>query len=52
MEIGNERVEKVGTTFNEIVKLVKESSAKITEFTAASEEISAKITRITLIVPD
>lgn len=39
---GNEKTEKAGTTFEEIVKLVQESAAKATEIAAASEQQSAQ----------
>lgn len=40
--MGNERVEKAGTTFNDIVKLLKDSSARVTEIAAASEQQAAQ----------
>ena len=40
--MGNERVEKAGTTFNDIVKLLKDSSARVTEIVAASEQQAAQ----------
>lgn len=50
VENGNEKVEKAGTTFNEIVQLVKESSAKVIEIAAASEEIAAQTSEVLLSV--
>lgn len=48
--IGNERVEKAGSTFKDIVKLVKDSSAKITEIAAASEQQAAQAQEVLLSV--
>ncbi|MED4354659.1 methyl-accepting chemotaxis protein [Schinkia azotoformans] len=48
--IGNQRVEKAGSTFKDIVKLVKDSSAKVTEIAAASEEEAAQAQEVLLSV--
>lgn len=48
--MGNERVEKAGTTFNDIVRLVKDSSIKVAEIAAASEEQAAQAQEVLLSV--
>lgn len=42
VQVGNEKTERAGATFEEIVKLVQESAAKSTEIAAASEQQSAQ----------
>lgn len=42
VETGNEKAVKAGTTFEEILRLVNESAAKVTEIAAASEQQSAQ----------
>lgn len=42
VQAGNEKVEKAGITFEEIVKLVQDSAAKANEIAAASEEQTAQ----------
>lgn len=42
VETGNEKAANAGTTFEEILQLVRESSAKVTEIAAASEQQTAQ----------
>ena len=42
VQAGNEKTEKAGATFEEILNLVQESAAKATEIAAASEQQSAQ----------
>ena len=42
VQAGNEKTERAGTTFEEILRLVQESAAKATEIAAASQQQSAQ----------
>lgn len=48
--VGNEKVENAGTTFNDIVALVKKSAARVSEIAAASEEQAAQAGEVLLAV--
>lgn len=59
VEVGNEKAANAGTTFEEILQLVQESSAKVTEIAAASqqqtaqaEEVMQAVTNIALVTEE